>query len=121
MTDKKEDQNKLIEERRNKLTTLRESGFNFPKSTAISSSSKDLNNEFEKSTKEELETLNKEVTIAGRMMAKRVMGKSSFSQIKDGTSSIQIFLNSKNLTKELYDQFKTADVGDIFLGQRHII
>jgi len=48
------------------------------------------------------------------MMAKRVMGKSSFSQIKDGTSSIQIFLNSKNLTKELYDQFKTADVGDIF-------
>ena len=114
MTDKKEDQNKLIEERRNKLTALRKSGFNFPKSTAISSFSKDLNNEFGKSTKEELETLNKEVAIAGRMMAKRVMGKSSFSQIKDGTGSIQIFLNSKNLSKELYDQFKTADVGDIF-------
>ncbi|MCH2476395.1 MAG: lysine--tRNA ligase [Gammaproteobacteria bacterium] len=114
MTDKKEDQNKLIEERRNKLTALRKSGFNFPKSTAISSFSKDLNDEFEKSTKEELETLNKEVAIAGRMMAKRVMGKSSFSKIKDGTGSIQIFLNSKNLSKELYDQFKTADVGDIF-------
>ena len=114
MTDKKEDQNKLIEERRNKLTALRKSGFNFPKSTAISSFSKDLNNEFGKSTKEELETLNKEVAIAGRMMAKRVMGKSSFSKIKDGTGSIQIFLNSKNLSKELYDQFKTADVGDIF-------
>ena len=114
MTDKKEDQNKLIEERRNKLTALRKSGFNFPKSTAISSFSKDLNDEFEKSTKEELETLKKEVTIAGRMMAKRVMGKSSFSKIKDGTGSIQIFLNSKNLSKELYDQFKTADVGDIF-------
>ena len=114
MTDKKEDQNKLIEERRNKLTALRKSGFNFPKSTAISSFSKDLNDEFEKSTKEELETLNKEVAIAGRMMAKRVMGKSSFSKIKDGTGSIQIFLNSKNLSKELYDQFKTSDVGDIF-------
>jgi lysyl-tRNA synthetase class 2 len=114
MTDKKEDQNKLVEERRNKLTALRESGFNFPKSIAISSFSKDLNDEFEKSTKEELETLNKEVAIAGRMMAKRVMGKSSFSKIKDGTGSIQIFLNSKNLSKELYDQFKTADVGDIF-------
>ena len=114
MTDKKEDQNKLVEERRNKLTTLRESGFNFPKSIAISSFSKDLNDEFEKSTKEELETLNKEVAIAGRMMAKRVMGKSSFSKIKDGTGSIQIFLNSKNLSKELYDQFKTSDVGDIF-------
>ena len=47
MTDKKEDQNKLIEERRNKLTALRKSGFNFPKSTAISSFSKDLNDEFE--------------------------------------------------------------------------
>ena len=114
MTDKKEDQNKLIEERRNKLTALRKSGFNFPKSTAISGFSKDLNDEFKKSTKEELETLNKEVAIAGRMMAKRVMGKSSFSKIKDGTGSIQIFLNSKNLSKELYDQFKTADVGDIF-------
>ena len=114
MTDKKENQNKLIEERRNKLADLRESGFNFPKSIAISSFSKDLNDEFEKSTKEDLETLNKEVAIAGRMMAKRVMGKSSFSKIKDGTGSIQIFLNSKNLSEELYDQFKTADVGDIF-------
>ena len=114
MTDKKEDQNKLIEERRNKLTALRESGFNYPKSTAITSYSKELNDEFEKSTKEDLEKLNKEVAIAGRMMAKRVMGKSSFSKIKDGTGSIQIFLNSKNLSKELYDQFKTSDVGDIF-------
>ena len=83
MTDKKEDQNKLVEERRNKLTALRESGFNFPKSIAISSFSKDLNAEFEKSTKEDLETLNKEVAIAGRMMAKRVMGKSSFSKIAE--------------------------------------
>jgi len=114
MTDKKEDQNKLIEERRNKLTALRESGFNFPKSFAITSYSKELNDEFKASTKEDLEKLNKEVAIAGRMMAKRVMGKSSFSKIKDGTGSIQIFLNSKNLSKELYDQFKTADVGDIF-------
>ena len=114
MTDKKEDQNKLIEERRNKLTNLRESGFNFPKSFAITSYSKELNDEFKASTKEDLEKLNKEVAIAGRMMAKRVMGKSSFSKIKDGTGSIQIFLNSKNLSKELYDQFKTADVGDIF-------
>ena len=114
MTDKKEDQNKLIEERRNKLTALRESGFNFPKSFAITSYSKELNDEFKASTKEDLEKLNKEVAIAGRMMAKRVMGKSSFSKIKDGTGSIQIFLNSKNLSKELYDQFKTSDVGDIF-------
>ena len=113
MSEKKEDQNKLIKERRSKLSSLRESGFNFPKPIPIDSYCIDLNNDHEESSKEDLESLNKEVAIAGRMMAKRIMGKSSFSKIKDGTSSIQIFINSKNVSKELYEQFKTYDVGDI--------
>ena len=113
MSEKKEDQNKLIKERRSKLSSLRESGFNFPKPIPIDSYCIDLNNKHEESSKEDLESLNKEVTIAGRMMAKRIMGKSSFSKIKDGTSSIQIFINSKNVSEELYEQFKTYDVGDI--------
>ena len=113
MSEKKEDQNKLIKERRSKLSSLRESGFNFPKPIPIDSYCFDLNNKHEESSKEELENLNKEVTVSGRMMAKRVMGKSSFSKIKDGTSSIQIFINSKNVSEELYEQFKTYDVGDI--------
>lgn len=113
MSEKKEDQNKLIKERRSKLSSLRESGFNFPKPIPIDSYCIDLNNDHEESSKEELESLNKEVAIAGRMMAKRIMGKSSFSKIKDGTSSIQIFINSKNVSEELYEHFKTYDVGDI--------
>ena len=113
MSEKKEDQNKLIKERRSKLSSLRESGFNFPKPIPIDSYCIDLNNKHEESSKEDLESLNKEVTIAGRMMAKRIMGKSSFSKIKDGTSSIQIFINSKNVSEELYKHFKTYDVGDI--------
>ena len=113
MSEKKEDQNKLIKERRSKLSSLRESGFNFPKPIPIDSYCIDLNNKHEESSKEDLESLNKEVTIAGRMMAKRIMGKSSFSKIKDGTNSIQIFINSKNVSEELYEQFKTYDVGDI--------
>ena len=113
MSEKKEDQNKLIKERRSKLSSLRESGFNFPKPIPIDSYCIDLNNKHEESSKEDLESLNKEVTIAGRMMAKRIMGKSSFSKIKDGTSSIQIFINSKNVSEEFYEQFKTYDVGDI--------
>ena len=113
MSEKKEDQNKLIKERRSKLSSLRESGFNFPKPIPIDSYCIDLNNDHEESSKEDLESLNKEVTIAGRMMAKRIMGKSSFSKIKDGTSSIQIFINSKNVSEELYEHFKTYDVGDI--------
>ena len=113
MSEKKEDQNKLIKERRSKLSSLRESGFNFPKPIPIDSYCIDLNNNHEESSKEDLENLNKEVAIAGRMMDKRIMGKSSFSKIKDGTSSIQIFINSKNVSEELYEQFKTYDVGDI--------
>ena len=113
MSEKKEDQNKLIKERRSKLSSLRESGFNFPKPIPIDSYCIDLNNKHEESSKEDLESLNKEVTIGGRMMAKRIMGKSSFSKIKDGTNSIQIFINSKNVSEELYEQFKTYDVGDI--------
>ena len=113
MSEKKEDQNKLIKERRSKLSSLRESGFNFPKPIPIDSYCIDLNNNHEESSKEDLENLNKEVAIAGRMMAKRIMGKSSFSKIKDGTSSIQIFINSMNVSEELYEQFKTYDVGDI--------
>ena len=113
MSEKKEDQNKLIKERRSKLSSLRESGFNFPKPIPIDSYCIDLNNNHEESSKEDLENLNKEVAIGGRMMAKRIMGKSSFSKIKDGTSSIQIFINSKNVSEELYEQFKTYDVGDI--------
>ena len=113
MSEKKEDQNKLIKERRSKLTTLRESGFNFPKPIPIDSYCIELNNNHEECSKEDLENLKKEVAIAGRMMAKRIMGKSSFSKIKDGTSSIQIFLNSKNVSEEIYEEFKTYDVGDI--------
>ena len=113
MSEKKEDQNKLIKERRSKLSSLRESGFNFPKPIPIDSYCIDLNNNHEESSKEDLENLNKEVAIAGRMMAKRIMGKSSFSKIKDGTSSIQIFINSNNVSEELYEHFKTYDVGDI--------
>ena len=113
MSEKKEDQNKLIKERRAKLSSLRESGFNFPKPIPIDSYCIDLKNNHEESSKEDLENLNKEVAISGRMMAKRIMGKSSFSKIKDGTSSIQIFINSKNVSEELYEHFKTYDVGDI--------
>jgi lysyl-tRNA synthetase class 2 len=47
------------------------------------------------------------------MMAKRVMGKSSFAKLKDVSGDIQIFLSSSDLSKEIYDQFKTLDIGDI--------
>ncbi|MEY8211835.1 MAG: lysine--tRNA ligase [Gammaproteobacteria bacterium] len=113
MTDNTDDQNKLILERRKKLESLREGGFNYPRGLEIDAYSQDLQEQFASLTGEDLQSRNKEVMVAGRMMAKRVMGKSSFSKIKDGTGEIQIFLSSSKLSPETYDQFKTLDVGDI--------
>ena len=108
-----DEQNKLILERRKKLESLREGGFNFPRGLEIDAYADDLQEEFSSLSGEELQSRNKEVRVAGRMMAKRVMGKSSFSKIKDGSGEIQLFLSSSDLSQEIYDQFKTLDVGDI--------
>ena len=108
-----EEQNKLILERRKQLESLREGGFNFPRGLEIDAYADDLQEEFASLSGEELQSRNKEVRVAGRMMAKRVMGKSSFSKIKDGSGEIQLFLSSSELSQEIYDQFKTLDVGDI--------
>ncbi len=113
MTDNTNDQNKLILERRKKLESLREGGFNYPRGLEVDAYAQDLQEQFASLTGEDLQSRNKEVMVAGRMMAKRVMGKSSFSKIKDGTGEIQIFLSSSELSPETYDQFKTLDVGDI--------
>ena len=113
MTDNTNDQNKLILERRKKLESLRKDGFNYPRGLEVDAYSNDLQEQFSSLSGEELQSKNQEVMVAGRMMAKRVMGKSSFSKIKDGTGEIQIFLSSSKLPQETYDQFKTLDVGDI--------
>ena len=113
MTDNTDDQNKLILERRKKLESLREGGFNYPRGLEIDAYAQDLQEQFASLTGEDLQSRNKEIMVAGRMMAKRVMGKSSFSKIKDGTGEIQIFLSSSELSPETYDKFKTLDVGDI--------
>ena len=105
--------NRLVEERREKLNSLREGGFNYPSTIEITSSASEMIDEYDALSKEDLEGLDKDFSIAGRMMAKRVMGKSSFSRIKDGTGSIQIFLSNADLGDDSYQSFKTMDVGDI--------
>ena len=108
-----DDQNKLILERRKKLESLRQGGFNFPRGLEIDAYADDLQEEYASLSGEELQSRNNEVRVAGRMMAKRVMGKSSFSKIKDGSGEIQLFFSSSELSQEIYDLFKTLDVGDI--------
>ncbi len=55
----------------------------------------------------------KTVTLAGRMMAKRVMGKASFARLRDGKGDIQIFVKRDELGDEAYAAFKKLDIGDV--------
>lgn len=56
---------------------------------------------------------NKEVSIAGRMMSKRIMGKASFAHILDGKGDIQIYVKRDDVGDEPYAAFKAWDIGDI--------
>ncbi len=61
---------------------------------------------------EELE--GKEVSVAGRLVAKRVMGKASFAHILDGKGKIQLYVSVNDLGADAYAEFKKSDIGDIF-------
>ena len=109
------DENKLIAERREKLHALRAHGNAFPNDARREHYADDLQIEYadqERWTVEAFEVLAREVTMAGRLMAKRVMGKASFAQIQDESGRIQLFLQAATLG-DSYDAFKGWDVGDI--------
>ena len=109
-----DEENKLIAQRREKLSALREKGNAFPNTFRRDALAGDLLSHYQDKTKEELEELNICVAIAGRMMAKRVMGKASFSQLQDMSGRIQLFLQRDSLPEGVYnDGFKKWDVGDI--------
>ena len=109
------DENQLIAERRTKLKALREQGIAFPNDFKRGDYAEDLQQEFadkDKWTAEALEGAGRKVQIAGRLMAKRVMGKASFAQLQDMTGRIQLYLSASDLG-ESYEAFKGWDVGDI--------
>ena len=109
------DENQLIAERRSKLKALREQGIAFPNDFKRGDYAQDLQDQFadkEAWTAEALEATGQRVQIAGRLMAKRVMGKASFAQLQDMSGRIQLYLTAADLA-ESYDAFKGWDVGDI--------
>ena len=111
MSDSKE--HRLIAERRAKLTALRELGPVFPNDFRPQHLAAELHSRFADSDKPTLAAQDVRVTVAGRMMAQRVMGKASFANLQDRSGQIQIFVQGKALPEGLYQQFKHWDVGDI--------
>ena len=103
-----QDLNHLLQVRREKLADLQANGKNPFQITKydVTNHSMEIKNAFE-------EFEGKEVTLAGRMMSKRVMGKASFCSIQDLQGAIQAYVARDNLGEESYKDFKKLDIGDI--------
>ncbi len=112
--DEQFDENKLIAQRREKLAAMREAGNAFPNDFRRDALAAEIIANFDQYTAEELEAMQVKVKVAGRLMAKRVMGKASFAQLQDMSGRIQLFLQRDNLPEGVYNEgFKKWDVGDI--------
>ncbi|NLC96520.1 MAG: lysine--tRNA ligase [Erysipelotrichaceae bacterium] len=75
--------------------------------------SKELHDLYDDKTKEEIQELNIIVSVAGRIMTKRRMGKLGFINIQDRDGQIQIVVNKQVVGEEVYEIFKASDLGDI--------
>jgi lysyl-tRNA synthetase class 2 len=110
-----EDENKLIAQRREKLTELRSQGNAFPNDFRRNTVAGELHAEYGEKDNEALEALNLRVRVAGRMMSRRVMGKASFAHLQDMSGRIQLFVQRDNLPEGVYNGLfkKDLDLGDI--------
>ena len=102
------DMNNLMKVRKEKLDKLKEEGVNPFEVTKFNRThtSKQIIDNYD-----ELE--DKDVTVAGRLMAKRIMGKASFCHIQDADGRIQSYVSINDLGEESYKRFKEYDIGDI--------
>ena len=114
-----QDDNQLMVERREKLQSLRESGgVAFPNDVKPTHRAEALFAQYDSKTREELEPLAVTVSVAGRMMLKRVMGKASFATLQDASfgpsgGRIQVYINNEGVGEAVHNAFKHWDLGDI--------
>ncbi len=114
------EENRLIAERREKLTRLREAGPAYPNDFQPDDHSAALHAQYDALDEPALEQLGRQARIAGRMMLKRVMGKASFATLQDAQGRIQIYLDKASLGDAAYAEFRTWDIGDI-LGVEGVV
>ena len=102
------DENHLIQIRKDKLKELQEQGKNPYEITKYNrtNSAGEIKANYEKFEQ-------KDVSVAGRIIAKRIMGKASFCTILDSDEKIQSYVSINDLGEEAYKEFKTWDIGDI--------
>jgi lysyl-tRNA synthetase class 2 len=113
-----EDINRLIAERRDKLAALRRGGVAFPNDFKPRQHAADLHQRHGQASNDELEARPVPVSVAGRMMLKRIMGKACFATLQDGSAGathgrIQLYLTQDQIGAEALAAFKHWDLGDI--------
>ncbi len=106
-------EHRLIAERRNKLNELRELGFAFPNGRRRTAMAGQLLATYGDHAADKLAENEVEVSMGGRLMAKRVMGKASFAKLQDLSGQIQIFVQRDTVSADAYQAFKRWDLGDI--------
>lgn len=108
------DFNSDLYSRRAKLAQLRQQGIAFPNDFRRNAISELLHMQYDSKSNKELNNLNIEVSIAGRMITRRIMGKVSFVTLQDVGGIIQLYIARDDLTEDLYNEhFKKWDLGDI--------
>jgi len=111
------EKNKLTDQeqvRRDKMNALAEKGLDpFGQAYERTAFSGKIRADYAEKTLEELEALNVNVKIAGRIMSKRRMGKIGFMHIQDRDGSIQVVVKKQVVGDEIYELFKASDLGDI--------
>ena len=104
----------ILEERRRKLEELREQNIAFLNNFIPANKAQELHDSYGHLNKEELEDKKiVNLSVAGRIVLKRVMGNASFVTIRDGSGDIQAYISKNNIDPDLYKNFKSWDLGDI--------
>ena len=107
------DDNSLTLQRREKLQQLREAGNPFPNHFRRQHEAASLLAQYAEKPAEYFDEHDVSISIAGRMMVKRVMGKASFCKVQDSSGQIQLFIQRDAMGLEQYTAFKQLDIGDI--------
>jgi len=109
-----DDDNRYIEQRREKLGQLRQQGQAYPNHFRREHLAGELHAQYGDSSKPELEELALQVQLAGRMMLQRDKGKVVFADLQDMSGRMQIFVRRDALGEDEFEAFKQGDIGDIF-------
>ncbi|MEE9493740.1 MAG: lysine--tRNA ligase [Gammaproteobacteria bacterium] len=113
-----QDEHALIAQRRSKLQKIREEkAVAFPNDFRRDFLAATLHSDFGELSQDALNENATRVKVAGRLMAKRVMGKASFVKLQDMSGRIQLFLQRDNLPEGVYQEFKGWDIGDIISAE----